>query len=217
MDTSAEPENRSERRRRRNQQALIGAAYDVISANGVDAATIQDIADAADIGLGTVYNYFSSKDALVVAVMDRLMDDMALRIETVTDTFSDPAQVYAFGVRTVMDAATTDPRWRWLTKSPDVLADAMIRCFGPYAVRDIQNAVKAGRYHVEDAELTWYQAAWAIVGVCGAVSEGRLDPGKITDAVINLLRMVGISSEEAREIAGRKHPPLPKERLFTTD
>jgi len=214
MNTVVEPENRSERRRRRNRQALIEAAYAVISAKGVDAATIQDISDRADVGLGTIYNYFESKEALVVAVMDQVMDHMAQRIQIVTDTFSDPAQVYAYGVRTVMDAATADPLWRWLTQRPDVLADAMIRCFGPYAVRDIEKAVAAGRYHVEDAELTWHQAAWAIVGASIAIADGRLAVSKLTDAVVNLLRMVGVGPEDAWDIARRPRPPLPSERLF---
>ena len=90
----------------------------------------------------------------------------------------------------------------------------MFRCFAPYAVRDIEIAVKAGRYHVEDAELTWQQASWAIVGVSIAVSEGRMASEKLTGAVVNLLRMVGVEPDEALEIAQRDRPSLPKERLF---
>lgn len=207
-------ESRAERRRRRNKQALIEAAYAVISSKGIDAATIQEIAGEADVGLGTIYNYFDSKDELVVAMMNQVMDHMAQRIQMVTDTFDDPARVFAYGVRTVMDAATTDPRWRWLIMRPEVMAVAMFRCFAPYAVRDIEIAVKAGRYHVEDAELTWQQAAWAIVGVSIAVREERLSSDKLTNAVVNLLRMVGVDPEEALKIAQAENPPLPKESLF---
>ncbi len=50
---------------------------------------------------------------------------------------------------------------------------------GPYAIRDIRNAVAAGRYQVEDAELAWRQATHAIVGfslaVCDGIMAGRQD------------------------------------------
>lgn len=59
--------------------------------------------------------------------MERVMDQLAQRIEAVTNTFEDPAQVYAFGIRNVMKAATTDHRWRWLLRRSEVIADAMYR------------------------------------------------------------------------------------------
>ena len=105
-------EIRVDRRKRRNRDALIGAAYKVMTEKGIDAATMSEIAELADVGAGTVYNYFDSKDELAVCVMEQVMHRLAERIERVTNTFTDPAQVYAFGVRNVMKAATTDQRWR---------------------------------------------------------------------------------------------------------
>ena len=42
-------------------------------------------------------------------VMDPVMNRLSQRIEAVTDGFTDPAQVYAFGIRNVMIAATIRP------------------------------------------------------------------------------------------------------------
>ena len=53
------------------------------------------------IGAGTVYNYFASKDELAMCVMEQVMDRLSQRIEAVTNSFTDPAQVYAFGIRNV--------------------------------------------------------------------------------------------------------------------
>ena len=57
-------ETRTDRRKRRNRQALIEAGYEVMAQKGIDAATMSEIADLADVGAGTVYNYFASKDEL---------------------------------------------------------------------------------------------------------------------------------------------------------
>lgn len=204
-------ESRNARRKRRNRQALVEAAHTVMAEKGIDAATMSEIADLADVGAGTVYNYFASKDDLAMRVMEEVMDRLAQRIEAVTDTFDDPGQVYAFGIRNVMKAATTDRRWSWLLRRSEVIADAMYRVMGPYAIRDLRNAVAAGRYRVEDAEMAWRQATHAIVGFSLAVCDGKLAPGKIDEAVVNLLGMVGVPRDEAWEIARRPSPELPRE------
>lgn len=204
-------ETRNERRKRRNRQALIEAGHKVMAEKGIDAATMSEIADLADVGAGTVYNYFASKDDLAMRVMEEVMDRLAQRIEAVTDTFADPAQVYAFGIRNVMKAAISDHRWRWLLRRSEVIADAMYRVMGPYAIRDLRNAVTAGRYRVEDPEMAWRQATHAIVGFSLAVCDGKLQPGKIDEAVVNLLGMVGVPRDEGWEIARRPCPDLPRE------
>ena len=203
--------SRSERRRLRNRQALIDAAYRVMAEKGIDAATMVEIADLADVGAGTVYNYFTSKNDLVIAVMEQVMDRLSQRIEAVTNTFDDPAQVYAFGVRNVMIAAITDQRWRWLLRRSEVIAGAMYRVQGPYAIRDIRNAVARGRYKVEDADLAWSLATNAIVGFSLAVCDAEIQPDKMDEAVVNLLGMVGVERDEAWDIARRPCPALPSE------
>ena len=211
MDMQPAAESRSDRRKRRNRQALIEAGYHVMAEKGIDAATMSEIAERADVGAGTVYNYFASKDDLATRVMEQVMNRLAQRIEAVTNTFDDPGQVYAFGIRNVMKAATTDHRWRWLLRRSEVIADAMYRVMGPYAIRDIRNAVAAGRYRVEDPEMAWRQATHAIVGFSLAVCDGKLIAGKIDEAVVNLLGMVGVPRQEAWEIARRPCPELPEE------
>lgn len=206
-----ERETRGARRKRRNREALLAAGHQVMASKGIDAATMAEIADLADVGAGTVYNYFESKDDLAMCVMERVMDLLAQRIEAVTNTFDDPGQVYAFGIRNVMKAATTDHRWRWLLRRSEVIADAMYRVMGPYAIRDIRNAVAAGRYRTDDPELAWRMATHAIVGFSLAVCDRKIHIDKMDDAVVNLLGMVGVLPEEAWEIARRPCPELPSE------
>lgn len=211
LKEAEKPRGRVALRQERNREALVEAGYKVMSAKGIDAATMQEIADLADVGAGTVYSYFKSKDELAIAVLERLMHDLALRIEAVTDTFRDPAQVYAFGIRTVIEAATTDIRWKQLLYRSEVIADAMYRRMGPFAIRDLENATAVGRFKVADAPLTWRMAAHAIVGVCLAVTEGQVPYEAQHETVVRLLCMTGIGEAEAIDLAGRERPPLPVE------
>jgi len=55
----------------------MSAALDLFSQRGLDHVTIDDIAAAADVGKGTIYNYFATKEDIVVAFMADLEAQMA--------------------------------------------------------------------------------------------------------------------------------------------
>lgn len=199
------------RRQERKREALVQAGYRVMSAKGIDSATMQEIADLADVGAGTVYSYFKSKDDLAIAVLERVMHDLALRIEVATAEFKDPAQVYAFGVRTVFESAIGDRRWKQLLHRAEVIANAMFNCMGPFAIRDIEKATAAGRFKVKDARLTFKLASFAIIGASRAVTLGIFPASAIDETIVRLLCMNGMSESEAIELANRPRPALPPE------
>ena len=204
-------EGRVARRRRRNRKALIDAAEKIMTERGVDATTMLEIADLADVGAGTVYNYFKSKDELAVAVIESLMHDLGLRIEEVTDKFEDPAQVYAFGIRTVLDTATGDVRWRQMLHRSEVIADAMFRKMGPFAIRDLRLASQAGRFHVSNAELVWRLTTHALIGASLAITNDDLPISSKGQVISQLLCMTGIGINAAVELASRPRPAISPE------
>ena len=61
----------SQARSRATVDALLGATTRVLVKNGYDRATTNRIARAAGVGIGSLYQYFPSKEALVAAVIDR--------------------------------------------------------------------------------------------------------------------------------------------------
>ncbi|RDK05601.1 TetR/AcrR family transcriptional regulator [Cupriavidus lacunae] len=195
-----EQEGRVARRQRRNREALIRAASEVMTEKGMDGATMLEIAERADVGAGTVYNYFRSKDELAIAVLEEMMHDLALQIEKATAGIKDPAQVYAFGVRTVLEAATTDIRWKQMLYRSEVIADALYRRMGPFAIRDLRLGVAAGRFALEDAELVWRLTAHAIVGVSLAITTDVVPVGARNEVVVRLLCMTGIGTDAAAEL-----------------
>jgi AcrR family transcriptional regulator len=201
-----EPEGRVARRQRRNREALIRAASVVMTEKGIDAATMLEIAERADVGAGTVYNYFKSKDELAIAVLEEMMHDLALQIEKITVAFEDPAHVYAFGLRTVLETATTDVSWKQMLYRSEVIADALFRRMGPFAIRDLRRAVEAGRFQMPDAELVWRLTAHAIVGVSLAITTELVPPSAKDEIVVRLLCLTGIDADAAAELAARPRP-----------
>lgn len=204
-------EGRVARRQRRVREALVRAARIIMSEKGVDAATMLEIAGMADVGAGTIYNYFKSKDELAIAVLEEMMSNLGTRIEKVTNTFSDPAQVYAFGIRNVIETATQDVRWRQLLNRSEVISSAIFRQLGPFAIRDLRKATEASRIPVNDPALIWRMTSHAIVGVSLAITNRELPEDVIPDTVIRLLCMIGLDETSARELASRPRPSIEPE------
>lgn len=197
------------RRQQRNREALIQAASVVMTEKGVDGATMLEIAERADVGAGTVYNYFKSKDDLAIAVLEEMMHRLALRIEEITKAFDDPAQVYAFGIRTVLETAITDVRWKQMLYRSEVIADALFRRMGPFAIRDLRRASDAGRFQIPNAELVWRLTTHAIVGIGLAITTEAVPASSIEQVIVRLLCMTGIGSDAAIELSTRPAPVLP--------
>lgn len=199
------------RRQQRTREMLIQAASVVMSEKGVDAATMLEIAERADMGAGTVYNYFKSKEDLAIAVLEEMMHGLAVRIEEATQSFEDPAQVYAYGIRTVIETATSDVRWKQLLNRSEVIADALFRRIGPFAIRDLRRAADAGRFKIPNAELLWRLTSHAIVGISLAITNDEIPADSVDQVVVRLLCMTGISVDSAIELSQRPRPALRSE------
>jgi AcrR family transcriptional regulator len=68
-DSAPEQSGRLAERKQRTRSAILEAAARLFSDEGYDATTMQEIATLADVGLGTVYGYFPSKEDVLRTVL----------------------------------------------------------------------------------------------------------------------------------------------------
>jgi AcrR family transcriptional regulator len=69
---------------RRHQ--ILDAAEQIFSDKGFDQARMDDIADRTGLSKGTLYLYFTSKEALITAILDRIFQREFREMEKTTDT-----------------------------------------------------------------------------------------------------------------------------------
>ena len=67
---------RRERKKLQSKQTILDAAVKQFTAQGVRETSIADIMNAADLGIGTFYNYFESKDAVLLCLLNGLVDEL---------------------------------------------------------------------------------------------------------------------------------------------
>lgn len=79
-NTDSKP-TRRERERERHRMEIPEAAEDVFSQKGIAGATVEDVAARAEFAVGTLYNFFPSKDELIRQVFIRLIKQQVAQIE----------------------------------------------------------------------------------------------------------------------------------------
>lgn len=111
-------------RGRRTRDALVAAARGVFEERGYDGTRMGDIAEAAGVSHGTVYTWFATKDAVLMAVVESLVDglygslstpevdDPLARIDLANRRYLDAYREHARLLEVVEQAATTDETFR---------------------------------------------------------------------------------------------------------
>lgn len=75
MEHVTTPLSRKERERLYKRQEIISAARMVFASRGFAAATLDEIAERAEFGKGTLYSYFESKEELFETVIADIFDE----------------------------------------------------------------------------------------------------------------------------------------------
>src|SRR6188768_1353792 len=100
---SSQPEvavSRSERRKQRTRAALIRAAQTVIATGKLNVPVLE-ITQAADVGMGSFYNHFDSKEQLFEAAVNEVLDELGAILDKLTGEGEDPAETFARSFRLV--------------------------------------------------------------------------------------------------------------------
>lgn len=74
------------------REKLVAAGLQLLHARGYNASAVQDITDAAGVPKGSFYNYFASKDAFALEVLERYWQGLRLLLKPLRDPASSPAR-----------------------------------------------------------------------------------------------------------------------------
>ncbi len=201
--------NRLERRKLRTRAALIRAAQSFIAAGKLNVPVL-DITQAADVGMGSFYNHFDSKDELFQVAVNEVLDDLGALLDKLTVDGEDPAETFARGFRLVGRLFRQRPEMSRVLLNTGLTLISADRGVAPRAMRDIGVAARAGRFTVADPRLALAVAGGALMGVGQLLhDEPERDGGEAADrATQDVLIMLGLPADEAAEICRRPLPDL---------
>ncbi len=78
-------QERKEREKERRRQQIMVAAKRVFTNKGFSKATMEDIAQEAELSPGTLYLYFKNKEELYASLSLRILQYLLIRVEHVND------------------------------------------------------------------------------------------------------------------------------------
>ena len=206
---SEQAASRLERRKARTRAALVRAAQALI-AEGRTAVSVLEITQAADVGLGSFYNHFETKEQLYQAAVEDALDTHGAVLDALTTGLDDPAQVFAQSFRLTGRLHRRNPELSKVLLHYGLELATSAHGLAPRARRDIEAAVRAGRFTVRDTELAMVTVAGAALGL-GQLLHLRpeRDDAEATDQVTeDLLRMLGLDAADAHECCTRPLPDL---------
>ena len=152
-----------------NRNQILESAAQIIRQKGYHAASMQDIADAVHLQKASLYHHFSSKQEILLALLDQALDLLIVRVSAVVsreipieEKFRQAMRVYlesldehaALASVLLLEHRSLDPEYR---ERHIPRRDRFERLW-----RDlIQNGTEGGVFHVTDPAMT----AKALLGV----------------------------------------------------
>ena len=209
--TEAQPvaENRLERRKMRTRAALIRAAQTFVAAGKLNVPVLE-ITQAADVGMGSFYNHFDSKEELFQAAVNEVFDELGAILDKLTGEGEDPAETFARSFRLVGRLFRRRPEMSRVLLNTGLTMISADRGLAPRALRDISVAARAGRFAVDDPLLALSVAGGALMGLGQLLhDQPERDDAEAADRVTrDVLMMFGLPAGEAAEICRRPLPDL---------
>jgi AcrR family transcriptional regulator len=205
----ATPASRLDRRKARTRQALIDAAVSLIADGPGEGASIQEITEKADIGFGSFYNHFTSKEQLFQVASAEVLERWGRMIDHACAGIPDPAEVFAVSFRISGRLGWTHPDVaRFLTGGGLDLLDTPYG-LAPRALRDIKAGQEAGSFTIPDAEVGLSAVAGALLGLLRQHQQhpDRLHQGAVDQFAEAVLRLLGVPAPEAARLAALPLPP----------
>ncbi|MGW2771828.1 TetR/AcrR family transcriptional regulator [Streptomyces olivaceoviridis] len=210
MSTSALPSNRFERRRAETRRALVRAARQILAETGDTSASIQAIAERADVGFGSFYNHFDSKSELFEAAVVDALEEFGQNFDERLAGIDDPAELVAAGFRLSARMADSHPELMQVLRRRGLGHIHGDNGLARRALRDLQVGIASGRFTALDPAV----ALSALGGTLLSLVELRFARPEVDgdEAAVNLaeivLRMLGLPADDAHEVARRPLPDL---------
>ena len=207
--------NRMSRQKQKTRSALINAALSVMALKGADATTINDITEAADVGFGSFYNHFLSKEEILEVVTEHILERIANYIDGALGGISDPWEILASALRLFVEIMIANPEWAQFTVRMSVTPGHKHTQIFDRLYRDIAKARESGGPPIADPGIAKHAVGGAVLFMVMALLKGELPavnaPNRIAAAA---LRILGQTEDEIGRLIAK---PLPKAGKISLD
>lgn len=183
---------------------IVAGLWRIVAADGIDAATVRNVAAEADVSVGQVQHYFSTKDEMLLFALRQVGDELAARLGERIAALSQPARPREVIRVLLTERLPLDPDHRvyvramvaWLGRvaTDTALADYMRE--GHLRLRDhVADRLRAGQESAQvPARVAPVPTADALLatadGLTSHVLQGIHDPDAAVRAIDTMLDLL---------------------------
>ncbi len=182
----------------RNSKAILEAGLDVFSQHGFRGATLDQIADVAGLSKPNVLYYFPSKDAIYLALLDRLLDTWLDPLRQMNPKGEPVAEILAY-VQRKLDLSRDFPRESRLFAN-EILQGA------PRMMAQLEGPLKSLVDEKAAVLLRW-------------MAEGRIAPVPPVHLIFSIWALTQHYADfdtQVRAVLGAGHDPFAEARDYLT-
>ena len=202
--TKSETLPRVARKRERTRGELVAAAERLVAARGLDALSIDEITEEADVAKGTFYTHFEDKEDLAAEIARNIRLELEDKITATNEGVTDAAIRMANGLSSLCAFAITQPvRARALLRlipggvDPDTPINAGIR-------GDVAMGAKSKRFTVASVSAATVATIGIAMSAGMRLSDERRVPEPFTfaaEVIATALAALGLKPAEAIRLA----------------
>lgn len=218
---------RQDRRKARTRDRIIDAAQTQFTSDG-DAATIERIADVADVAVATIYQHFSGKDDLYYAVVERAVEQYERYMDVVYGSPTDPVQKIIDAAGAYQRFYLDSPQLFHMVQAPPVdsggtaaaaLVAARIKRMNYGFALVLEDGIGRGdlrKISVTDTVHALWGTMNGLLGLAGRSDRLRLSDPALASAFAQSLEIIleGLVTDKHRGPDGRLAAPL-RDRVQT--
>ena len=192
----------------RTRARLMDAAVSIFARDGFEAASVNEIARAADVVNGTFYLHFKDKNDIAAAVAYRIAADVARQLDTAMEDIHDAVERVSCATRRFIEFASAEPEWGWAMFHAMRFFRELRGEVVSYMRGDLLRGRRQGAFTVEiDDFLVDMFGSMTMTALYGRL-QGTSGPEAGSKVAELQLRMLGVPAKRAKAAAWRKLPPL---------
>lgn len=190
---------------------LMDAGYRLMSRKGLDGCSLAEIISEAEVGVGSFYNHFSSKEDLAKAVFAERAKLLGETLERVAHGTTNIVAATCFSYRSIIREVERDQVWAsfiiHLEPSMQML-DGLLR---GYARAALNEAIADGRLKDGNVETLITAAHALFLAFSKAMLNGELTPAEAHRASLYVLRLYNYPEQEIMRVSSMAMEDLARE------
>ena len=136
----------------RTKAALVAAGRRLFSQRPIDAVTVDDIVQAAEVGKGSFYNHFADREALARAISAQIRASIESAVTRANAGVDDPARRMARAVCTYLRYALDEPEQAGVLVHIHSGHTSLTAPLNHGLVEDLESGLASGRFDIATVE-----------------------------------------------------------------